>query len=186
MSERKGQASMQFPTKSHRSTDEMFSWDEVKAIMDKEIMRRVEYVTTIVQTMRDRFGEEALDIAADAIYQIGYKKGKARSEFVQQQGQENDLESLSKLIAHKMSRLYLGTTIDIKQDELTVKETYCPLPIYWNSIGLSDNEVIQFCRIFDQVDKGMVEGYNCEFTTDLSGAEELSQKGYCQMVVRRK
>jgi hypothetical protein len=177
---------MEFPMHSHRSTDESFTWTEVKAIMDKEIKRRAEYVTAVIIAMRDRFGEEALDIAAEAIYQIGYQKGQARSEQVLEEGQANDLESLSELIAHRMSRLYLGTTTSIEGGQLQVKETYCPLPVYWKSIGMSDEEVVQFCHIFDQVDKGMVEGYNPDLTTDLSGAEELAEKGYCQMVVRPK
>jgi hypothetical protein len=179
-------SSLEFPSQSHRSTDQSFTWDEVKAIMDKEIKRRAEYVTSVIMAMRERFGEEALDIAAEAIYQIGYKKGKARSELVLEQGEDNDLESLSSLIAHKMSTLYLGTTTEVVGDELTVKETYCPLPVYWKSLGLADEEIVRFCKIFDQVDKGMVEGYNSDFTTDLSGAEELALQGYCQMVVRKK
>ena len=178
--------SLEFPLQSHCSSDETFTWDEVKAIMDKEIKRRAEYVTSVIMAMRSRYGEEALEIAAEAIYQIGYQKGKARSETVLEQGEKNDLESLSELIAHKMSRLYLGTTTEIQQDRLMVKETYCPLPVYWKSIGMPDEDVVRFCKIFDQVDKGMVEGYNSDFTTDLSGAEELALQGFCQMVVRKK
>ena len=178
--------SLEFPSQSHQSTDQMFTWDEVKAIMDKEITRRAEYVTSVIMAMREQYGEGALDIAAEAIYQIGYKKGKARSELVLEQDEENDLESLSTLIAHKMSTLYLGTTTEIEGDMLKVKETYCPLPVYWKSIGMADKEIVSFCKIFDQVDKGMVEGYNSDFTTDLSGAEELALQGYCQMVVRKK
>ena len=53
-------------------------------------------------------------------------------------------------------------------------------------MGLSDTDVVKFCKIFDQVDKGMVEGYNGDYTTDLGGAEELAREGFCQMVVRRK
>lgn len=186
MSEANESSALEFPQKSHRSTEEVFSWDEVKAIMDKEIMRRAEYVTSVVQAMRDRFGEEALEVAAEAIYQIGYKKGQARSEIIQQQGEPNDLESLSELIAHKMSRLYLGTVTEIDLGELKVRETYCPLPVYWQSSGMPDDEVVRFCRIFDQVDRGMVEGYNPKFTTDLGGAGELATVGFCQMVVRKK
>lgn len=186
MSEEQKNVGMEFPGHSNRSTDETFTWDQVKAIMDKEIKRRAEYVTAVILAMRDRYGEEALEVAAEAIYQIGYKKGKARSGLVLEDGQENDLESLSELIAHKMSRLYLGTTTQIEGGQLRVKESYCPLPVYWQSIGMSDTEVVRFCKIFDQVDKGMVEGYNDKFTTDLSGAEELAQEGYCQMVVRQK
>lgn len=175
-----------FPEKSHRNSDQSFTWDEVKTIMDKEIKRRTEYVTAVVLAMQDEFGDKALDVAAKAIYQIGYKKGKARSEAVLEEGRDNDLESLSNLIAHKMSKLYLGTTTNVEGDELTVRETYCPLPVYWQSIGMSDADVVKFCKIFDQVDKGMVEGYNSKYTTDLGGAEELALTGFCQMVVRKK
>jgi hypothetical protein len=185
MSSSESKQTLDFPVESHRSTDETFTWEEVKEIMDKQIMRRAEYVTAVIQAMRKRFGEEALDIAAEAIYQIGYKKGVARSELVLSQGETNDLESLSELIAHKMSRLYLGTTTEVSGNELKVKETYCPLPVYWKSIGMPDDEIVRYCMIFDQVDKGMIEGYNNAFTTELSGAEELALQGYCQMVVRQ-
>ena len=177
---------LEFPTESHRSTDELFTWDEVREIMDKQIMRRAEYVTSVILAMRERFGEEALDVAAEAIYQIGYRKGEARAELVGQTGETNDLESLSELIAHKMSQLYLGTTTEVEGDELRVNETYCPLPVYWKSIGMADDEIVRFCKIFDQVDKGMIEGYNPDFIPVLGGAEELASQGYCQMVVRRK
>jgi hypothetical protein len=177
---------LEFPAESNRSTDETFTWAEVKEIMDKQIMRRAEYVTSVIEAMREHFGEEALEVAAEAIYQIGYQKGVARSELVLSEGRANDLESLSELIAHKMSRLYLGTTTEVSGDELRVKETYCPLPVYWKSIGMPDEEIVRFCKIFDQVDKGMIEGYNRDFITELSGAEELALQGYCQMVVRQK
>jgi hypothetical protein len=186
MTDRDDGSGLVFPVQSHRSTDDVFTWGEVKAIMDKEIMRRAEYVTRVVEAMRERFGEEALEVAAQAIYQIGFRKGQARSIQVQDQGKQNDLESLSEMVAHKMARLYLGTTADMKLGELTVRETYCPLPVYWKSMGMSDTETVRYCKIFDQVDKGMVEGYNPSLTADLGGAEELARLGYCQMVVRER
>ena len=186
MTDREDSSGLVFPAQSHRSTDDVFTWDEVKSIMDKEIMRRAEYVTRVVEAMRERFGDEALEVAAQAIYQIGYRKGKARSELVQAQGKPNDLPSLSELVAHKMARLYLGTTAEMKLGALTVRETYCPLPVYWKSMGMSDAETVRYCKIFDQVDKGMVEGYNPSLTADLGGAEELARLGYCQMVVRER
>ncbi len=177
---------LEFPSESHRSTEELFTWDEVKEIMDKQIKRRAEYVTSVILAMRDRFGEEALEVAAETIYQIGYRKGVARAEIVREKGETNDLESLSELIGHKMSRLYLGTTTEVEGDELRVNETYCPLPVYWKSIGMADEDIVRFCKIFDQVDKGMIEGYNPDFIPVLGGAAELASQGYCQMVVRRK
>lgn len=179
-------AELDFPTDSNLTTDKTFSWDEVKEIMDKQIMRRAEYVTAVIEAMRERFGEVAYDVAARAIYQIGHTKGKSRAELVRRQGQENDLENLSELIGHEMARLYLGTKTELGDDELLVRETYCPLPVYWKSIGFSDLEIVRFCKIFDQVDKGMAEGYNSDFSTELGGAEQLAKKGYCQMIIRRK
>ena len=186
MTDREDRSGLVFPAQSGRSTHDVFTWDEVKAIMDKEIMRRAEYVTRVVEAMRERFGDEALEIAAQAIYQIGYRKGKARSGLVQVEGKANDLPSLSELVAHKMARLYLGTTAEMKLGALTVRETYCPLPVYWKSTGMSDAETVRYCKIFDQVDKGMVEGYNPSLTADLGGAEELARLGYCQMIVRER
>jgi len=186
MTDREDGSGLVFPAQSDRSTDDVFTWDEVKAIMDKEIMRRAEYVTRVVEAMRERFGDEALEVAAQAIYQIGYRKGQARSEVVKAEGKRNDLSSLSELVAHKMARLYLGTTAEMKLGALTVRETYCPLPVYWKSIGMSDAETVRYCKIFDQVDKGMVEGYNPSLTADLGGAEELARLGYCQMIVRER
>ena len=186
MTETDAEFKMEFPTQSHTSSDETFTWEEVRAIMDKEIKRRGEYVTAIVLAMKERYGEEALDVAARAIYQIGYKKGKARSEMVREQGREPDLESLSELVAHRMAKLYLGTEVQVEAQRMTATETYCPLPAFWKSIGFPDDEVLRFCRMFDQVDKGMVEGYNGDYTTDLGGAAELAQRGYCQMIVRKK
>ncbi len=122
MSETEGASNLEFPQQSHQTSDQTFTWDEVKAMMDKEIMRRAEYVTSVVQAMKERFGDEALTVAAEAIYQIGYRKGKTRSELVREQGKENSLESLSPLIAHKMAQLYLGTTVEMNLGELTVRE----------------------------------------------------------------
>ena len=43
---------LEFPSESNQSTDETFTWDEVKEIMDKQIMRRAEYVTGVIVAMR--------------------------------------------------------------------------------------------------------------------------------------
>jgi hypothetical protein len=186
MASEEGGTGLHFPERSQVTSDETFTWEEVRGIMDKEIKRRAEYVTAVVQAMRERYGDEVLDIAGQAIYQIGYRKGTARAEMARGQGQQNDLHSLSELVAHRTARLYLGTTVEVEAERMTSTETYCPMPAYWKSIGFSDTEVRRFCWMFDQVDRGMVEGYNPEFTADLGGAEQLAQHGYCQMIVRKK
>ncbi len=179
-------AEMEFPAQSDATTDALFTWPEVKTLLDKEHTRRAEYVTRILMALRERFGEEVMDIARKTIYQMGYEKGRARAAHVTQQGDGRDLVSLANLVAHRISRLYYGTTARVSGEELTMRETYCPLPRKWQEMGLPDDQVIELCLLFDQVDRGMVEGYNSDFVTELSGCEKLSEVGFCQMTVRKK
>lgn len=179
-------AKMEFPTQSDAITDDVFTWPEVKALLDKEHTRRAEYVTRILMALRERFGDEVIEIARKTIYQIGYEKGQARAALVTQQGDDKDLTSLANLVAHKISRLYYGTTTRVNGDELTVRETYCPLPRKWQEMGLPDHQVVELCLLFDQVDRGMVEGYNSDFVAELSGCKSVAEAGFCQMTVRKR
>ncbi len=177
---------MLFPTQSDAATDALFTWAEVKALLDKEHTRRAEYVTRILMALRERFGDEVLVVARQTIYRLGYEKGQARAAQTTRQGGEKDLASLANLIAHKISRLYYGTTTRVEGDALTVRETFCPLPKKWQEMGFSDDEVVQLCLLFDQVDCGMVEGYDPSLAAEVTGCRSLAELGYCQMVVKKK
>jgi hypothetical protein len=177
---------MEFPAHSHRSTDKLFTWEEVRALLDKESMRRAEYLARIVEALREQYGHQVLEVAGQVIYDLGYEKGQARARLVQQAGGETDLASLAKLVSHEMAQLYLGNSAEVTEDDMLVRETYCPLPRKWRDIGLDDETIVQYCHLFDQVDKGMIEGYNPEFVAELSGCTALAAKGFCQMVVRKK
>jgi hypothetical protein len=186
MSSTNNKSSFNFPTKSESVVNETFTWDEVKGFLDKEYMRRAEYIADIVLAMKERYGEEVFEIVSKVIYDIGYKKGQGRAAIVKQRGLNNDLNSLAELVSHRLSRLYYGTTPDLSEGQMVIKETYCPLPIKWKEMGMNDEEIVKFCLMFDQVDKGMVEGYNDKFAAELTGCKGLSDCGFCQMVVREK
>jgi len=177
---------MEFPEKSKSTTGRLFTWDEVRKLLDKESMRRAEYIVRILSELSKQFGEQVYTAAARAIYQIGYEKGQARAQAMKTEGQENDLESLARLISHETAQLYLGNKVEVQDSQMVVREDYCPLPRKWKEMGLSDSEIVSFCLLFDQVDKGMVEGYNQDFIASLSGCQGLAKSGYCQMVVKQK
>ena len=176
---------MEFPERSQSTTDRCFNWDEVRKLLDKETMRRAEYIARILIALNERFGEEVFSIAAEVIYQIGYEKGQARARLMESQGTENHLENLARLVSHDMAQLYLGNEVEVTTDKMIVKENYCPLPRKWQEMGLPEDQIVAFCLLFDQVDKGMVEGYNPELVAHLSGCRGLAEEGYCQMVVDR-
>ncbi|MCX6054265.1 MAG: L-2-amino-thiazoline-4-carboxylic acid hydrolase [Chloroflexi bacterium] len=186
MFETKNKSTFDFPLKSNTVVKDTFTWDEVKSFLDKEYMRRAEYIADIVLAMKERYGEEVYDIVRKVIYNIGFEKGKTRAKIVKEKGHSNDLDSLAELVSHRLSRLYYGTSPEVNGDKLVIKETYCPLPIKWKEMGMENDEIIRFCLLFDQVDKGMVEGYNDNFAAELTGCKGLSDCGFCQMVVRVK
>jgi hypothetical protein len=179
-------ATMDFPTKSGGSTDETFDWDFVKTLLDKEFHRRAEYVTKIVMAFKERYGDEAFDLARETIYNIGYEKGQTRAKIAEDSGDPISLENLAGQVAHQVSRLYFGTVPQLEDNKLVVREYYCPLPLKWKQMGFNDDEIVELCLMFDQVDKGMAEGYNANWTADLTGCRTLAEKGYCQMVIRAK
>jgi hypothetical protein len=186
MTEENTQSTLTFPERSHRSTDKVFTWDEVRALLDKETMRRAEYIAHILEALREEYGDRVLSIAKQAIYNIGYDKGAKRAELVASQGQANDLNNLAKLVSHDMAQLYLGNEVEVVENRMVVRETYCPLPRMWKEMGFPDEQIVGYCLLFDQVDKGMVEGYNPKYEAMLTGCRDLALMGFCQMVVQAK
>jgi hypothetical protein len=179
-------STLEFPTDSGKTTGELFTWQEVKALLDKETMRRAEYVSRLLLALKEHFGDEVMHIARQVIYDMGYEKGQLRARMVAEQGEEKSLESLADLVAHKIARLYYGTTPLLSEDQLVIRETYCALPLKWKDMGMPDDQLVEFCLLFDQIDRGMVEGYNPDFAAELTGCRSLAERGYCQMVVRKR
>lgn len=179
-------STMNFPKRSKHSTEQVFSWEEVRELLDKEAVRRADYIARILENMREVFGDKVFEIAAEVIYNIGYEKGKIRARLAKEKGQNNDLTCLAQLVSHRTAQLYLGNNVEIDGDTMFVREDYCPLPVKWKEMGLPDDKIISYCLLFDQVDKGMVEGFNPAFEAMLSGCKGLAEKGFCEMIVRRK
>lgn len=180
------ESEMDFPARSQTETDRLFTWDEVRTLLDKESMRRSEYIARILEALREKFGDEVIKIAGQAIYNIGYEKGANRAKLVKEQGQENDLSSLAGLISHPTAQLYLGNKVEVADDRMIVTEDYCPHPKKWKEMGFPMEKVVSYCMLFDQVDKGMIEGYNKAFEAELTGCWNLGKSGACQMFVWKK
>jgi hypothetical protein len=184
--EENSQSTLTFPDRSHQSTDKLFTWDEVRVILDKETMRRAEYIARILEALQSEYGDQVLSIAKKAIYEIGYEKGARRADIVADQGETNNLINLARLVSHDMAQLYLGNEVEVVENRMVVRETYCPLPRKWKEMGFPDDQIVDYCLLFDQVDKGMVEGYNPNFEAMLTGCRDLAAIGFCQMVVQAK
>ncbi len=175
-----------YPRQSKNTTVRQFSWDEVRSLLDKEAMRRAEYIARILEALQAKFGDEVMAIASKVIYDLGFEKGSIRAQLMEQNGQPNDMTNLANLVSHEIAQIYLGNSAVVNGEELIIQEDYCPLIVKWSDMGFPEEKIVNYCTLFDQVDKGMVEGYNNDFRAELTGCAGLTGKGYCGMLVRRK
>ncbi len=174
--------SMEFPAKSSHTTHKTFTFEELRAVLDRMNFSRAESVTMIVMRMRERFGEEAVEVAKQAIYDIGYKAGQAMAA----NAKDKELGTfLDGFLGDEIEQLYWGWTLEQKSDQAIVGHVeHCPLPRKWKQMGLSDQQMIELCGIFDYVDKGITAGFNEALEIENSGVSTLSSAGYCRMAMR--
>jgi len=182
MSEPKTTQTFTFPEKSKKTTDETFTFEEIRGLMDGLIFGRAEYVAELLISLKKRFGDEVFEIAKKTIYDIGYKRG----QLIPPGAKGKDLASfLTGLAGSKFDKLYWGLTIDEQTDEsITCHVEHCPLPRKWKQMGLSNDEMVEMCTIFDYIDKGLAAGYHEDIEMENTGVKTLGTEGYCRLTIR--
>ncbi len=173
---------LNFPKKSGQETEEKFSLDEIREEMDRAIMARGEFLAEILLRLKKIYGQNVVDVAREAIYDIGYRKGKKIASRVT----ENTIENFSKEFSSRLDGLYWGFFAEKKGDSLDTYVEYCPLSRKWEEMGLSDDQIVELCDMSDAIDKGVIDGYNDKYTAENSGCRTLAETGCCRMMVVRK
>jgi hypothetical protein len=173
---------LKFPQKSRQETDQKFTLDEIREEMDRAIMARAEFLAEILLRLKKIYGDNVIKVATDAIYDIGVRKGKKIASRVP----ENSIENFPKEFSSRLDGLYWGFFAKKKGDTLDTYLEYCPLARKWQEMGLSDEQIIEFCTMSDAIDKGVIDGYNDKYTAVNSGCRALAETGRCGMIVRRK
>jgi predicted hydrocarbon binding protein len=173
---------MEFPERSNRTTDEKFTWDEVRERLDEEFMNRANYTARILLALREKFGDEVFDVAKKVIYEIGCEMGERHAATAK----EKSLEHLLEIFSRKIDVLYFGFTAELLDDKFVGRAEHCPMPRQWKQMGMTDEEIVHFCSIFDHVDKGVIEGYSERYTGVNTGCRTLAEKGYCQLTAIEK
>lgn len=182
MTELDSNQTMDFPERSKRTTDETFTWDEVRKRLDEEFMNRANYTARILLALSEKYGDGVLDVAKKEIYEIGYEMGKRHAATAK----EKSLEHLLEIFSHKIDVLYFGFTAELFEDKFVGRMEHCPMPRQWKQMGMTDDEIVHFCSIFDHVDKGVIEGYSERYTGVNTGCRMLAEKGYCQLTAIEK
>ena len=173
---------LRFPKKSRQDTDLRFTLDEIREEMDRAIMARGEFLAEILLRLKKIYGDNVINVATEAIYDIGYRKGKKIASRVP----ENTLENFPKEFSNRLDGLYWGFFAEKKGDTLDTYLEYCPLSRKWEEMGLSDAQIIELCTMSDTIDKGVIDGYNDKYTAVNSGCRTLAETGCCRMLIKHK
>jgi len=115
-------------------------------------------------------------ILAKAIYSYGKYKSKGK-EF-------KTPKAFINLISNPLSNLVMeGKVVEESEEEIILRENYCPLYQAWKEAGCSTEEIVRLCRIADWVDIGMIDSspISVEFCGNMPEAGE-----YCQMKITKK
>jgi predicted hydrocarbon binding protein len=178
MSKPDAKRTLEFPA-SPKPMDRSFTWDEVRQYVDAENMERAEYVARLLIAFSERYGDEVYDLARQVIYNIGYERGQKHAATVK----EKSFEHVMKLFSDPAMANYFGFEPKWSKDKVVAQVHYCPLPRQWKQMGMTDDEIIRLCSIFDEAEQGLFEGYSERFTEESTGCATLSEKGYCQMTM---
>jgi len=173
---------MEFPERSKKTTDDTFTWDEVRKYLDEGYMDRAKYVARILLALSQKYGDEVFDVAKETIYEIGYEKGQEHAATTE----EKSLEHLLKFYSDKVHGLYFGYFAELSGDKIVRRTDHCPMPRQWKQMGMTDDEIVLFCSIFDYLRPGIVEGYGEQYSCENTGCRTLAEKGYCQMIITKK
>jgi hypothetical protein len=112
---------------------------------------RARYMALVVQEL-DARGLETDDIISTAILKYGREVGEKAGQ----------IDGADEFIKSQMSSRLGRLTFKTERGEMTneravLKTNHCPLVEVWKEMGLSDDQVVRMCDLFENRDEGRVE-----------------------------
>jgi hypothetical protein len=129
---------------------EMVPMEEYLQHVWAAIKDRGRYLALIVKELDDR-GLDTDDIIGTALYRYGSELGKKAGK----------IEGVDELIRLQLSSRAGGWPFKVERPEVTperavIINNYCPLVAVWQEMGLSKQEVIRMCELFEKREEGRV------------------------------
>lgn len=162
-------------------SQKVFPWETVRNWLEALDARRAETLVYWIGALRERFGDEVLQITKKATFSRGENAGKAVAE----KDKDTTIAGIVRIMTSpEFSRDYYSTKVVEADEKRAVIRFYrCPLVETWKRMGLSKEEILTIDDIVSEVDQGIVKGYNPKFSLKSTKAAGYLRDGFCQMTV---
>lgn len=132
------------------TTEEQVPMEEYLRDVQGAIKDRGRYLAMVVKEL-DARGLDADDIIGTTLYRYGYELG----------GRVGKIEGVDELVRLQLSSRAGGLPFKVERPEMTVERVViinncCPLVEVWREMGLSDQEVVRMCDLFEKREEGRV------------------------------
>ena len=146
----------------------------------EELRSGIEHRATWFALLVEEAKKRGLDttFARDAIYRCGAFHGESKLP------RTENLEVFMNAFLSENTRKVFEMETDVTEDKLTVTFHYCPLVEAWKKLGVSEEDIAEYCDIAMDGDRGIVSAYE-DFEYELG---DTIAKGCdtCQLFVTKK
>ncbi|MBH1942182.1 L-2-amino-thiazoline-4-carboxylic acid hydrolase [Mobilitalea sibirica] len=146
----------------------------------EELRSAIEHRATWFALLVEEARKRGLDLsfARDAIYRCGAFHGESKLPRTDDLGVFTDA-----FLTENIKKIFEMET-EVTKDQLTVTFHYCPLVAAWQKLGVSEEDIAEYCDIAMDGDRGIVSTYeNFEYRLGDTIAKGCNS---CQLFVTKK
>lgn len=145
----------------------------------EELRSAIEHRATWFALLIDEAKKRGLDtsFARDAILRCGAFHGETKLP------KTEDLSVFTDAFLTENIRKIFEMEIDVTEEQLTVTFHYCPLVAAWQKLGISEEDIAEYCDIAMDGDRGIVSTYD-KFEYELGDTIAKGCKS-CQLFVKK-
>ena len=171
-------------------SEEKVSIETCKELVSGEIATRGLIVGFLVKALRDKYGDEVIEIVKKANYESGKVAGRNAAKALG----KNDLATIADLFGRSVgTKLFNPEVIEESKNRVVIHWRSCPVPpllLTFKERGFPSNYLQFLCPILEAFDNGFVEGFNPKLTAMTPpevGETGLNEDGaFCTIVISKK
>ncbi|MDF2952352.1 MAG: hypothetical protein K0S18_1935 [Anaerocolumna sp.] len=146
----------------------------------EELRSAIEHRATWFALLIEEAKKRGLDtsFARDAIYRCGAFHGVSKLP------RTSDLNVFTDAFLPENTQKIFDMETEVTEDKLTVTFHYCPLVAAWQKLGISEEDIAEYCDIAMDGDRGIISEYD-DFEYELGDTIAKGCKT-CQLFVTKK
>lgn len=171
-------------------SEEKVPLETCKELVSGEIATRGLIVGLVAKPLRERYGDDVLEIIRNANYEAGKVAGRNAAKALAR----NDLAAIADLFGRSTAtKQFNPEIVEETEDRVVIHWRSCPIPsllVNFKEKVFPDDYLDFLCPILELFDNGFVEGFNPNLTAKTppqTGETYLNKKGdFCTIIISKK